>query len=163
MGQAFTEYIQRYPTDQLPKTGGLNATILVLTPLETLLGGLKAARLDTGEPISPAQARKLACQAGIIPAVLNGSSQVLDQGRNARYFTEPQRIAKTAETGGRCQVDGCDRPGTHAHHQKRWADGGTTNLDDLIMICPWHHTRAHDTRYDMTQLPTGKYAFHRRT
>ena len=52
---------------------------------------------------------------------------------------------------------------THLHHRVRWADGGQTNRDDLIMICPPHHSRAHDQRYDMTQLPTGKYAFHRRT
>ena len=31
------------------------------------------------------------------------------------------------------------------------------------MICPWHHARAHDQRYDLTRLPTGKYTFHRRT
>ena len=31
------------------------------------------------------------------------------------------------------------------------------------MICPPHHSRAHDTRYKMTRLPTGKYGFHRRT
>ena len=49
------------------------------------------------------------------------------------------------------------------HHNKRWADGGQTNRDDLITICPWHHSRAHDHRYDMTRLPTGKYTFHRRT
>ena len=52
---------------------------------------------------------------------------------------------------------------THLHHRVRWADGGQTNRDDLIMICPPHHSRAHDQRYDMTQLPTGKYTFHRRT
>jgi hypothetical protein len=163
MGQAFTEYVQRYPVDQLPKTGGLSATVLVLTPLETLMGGLKAAHLDTGEPIAPGTARRLACEAGIIPTVLGGNSEPLDQGRNARYFTQTQRIAKTAETGGRCQIERCDRPGSHAHHKRRWVDGGTTNLDDLIMICPWHHARAHDSRYEMTQLPTGKYGFNRRT
>jgi hypothetical protein len=52
---------------------------------------------------------------------------------------------------------------THTHHKKRWVDGGTTNLADLIMICPGHHARAHDHRYEMKQLPTGKYTFHRRT
>jgi hypothetical protein len=31
------------------------------------------------------------------------------------------------------------------------------------MICPPHHTTAHDPRYQMTQLPTGKYTFNRRT
>ena len=85
-------------------------------------------------------------------------------GRKQRYATEAQRIAKTIEAGG-CEVEGCDAPPgmTHLHHLVRWADGGKTNLDTMIMICPCHHTRAHDTRYQMTRLPTGKIAFHRRT
>jgi hypothetical protein len=52
---------------------------------------------------------------------------------------------------------------THTHHQKRWADGGKTNLRDLISLCPCHHSKAHDQRYHLDQLPTGKYTFHRRT
>ncbi len=163
LGQAFTELIRRYPTKRLPKTGGLNATVVVLMPLDTLMGGLKAAHLDTGETISPSQARRLACEAGIIPAVLNGKSQVLDLGRKKRFYTEAQRIAKTIEAGG-CEAEGCDEPPgrTHMHHPERWADGGETNRD-AIMLCPPHHTRAHDTRYQMTGAPTGKIAFHRRT
>ena len=51
---------------------------------------------------------------------------------------------------------------THMHHPVRWADGGETNRDG-IMICPCHHSRAHDTRYEMKRLPTGKFTFHRRT
>ena len=133
-------------------------------PLDTLMGELKAAHLDTGETISPGQARRLACEAGIIPAVLGGNSQVLDLGRTKRFATEAQRIAKTIEAGG-CEIEGCDWPPgmCHLHHPIRWADGGQTNRDDHIMICPCHHTRAHDPRYTMTRLPTGKYTFHRRT
>ena len=67
--------IQRYPAKRLPQAGGLNATVVVLMPLETLMGGLKAAQLDTGETISPGQARRLACEARIIPAVLGGNSR----------------------------------------------------------------------------------------
>ena len=68
MGRAFGEYVTRYPADQLPKAGGLNATLIVTVTLDSLLGGLKAAQLDTGQTISAALARKLACEAGIIPA-----------------------------------------------------------------------------------------------
>ena len=163
LGQAFTELIQRYPTKKLPKAGGLNATVVVLMDLDTLMGGLKAARLDTGESISPGAARRLACEAGIIPAVLGGKSQVLDLGRKKRFYSEAQRIAKTIEAGG-CEVEGCDAPPgtTHLHHPERWADGGETNRDG-IMICPPHHARAHDTRYKMSRQPNGKIAFHRRT
>ena len=164
LGQAFTELIQRYPAKKLPKAGGLNATVVVLMQLDTLMGGLKAAHLDTGETISPGAARRLACEAGIIPAVLNTKSQVLDLGRKNRYATEAQRIAKTIEAGG-CEIDGCDAPPgmTHMHHLIRWVDGGTTNRATMIMICPCHHARAHDQRYHLTKLPTGKYSFHRRT
>src|SRR6185312_5260055 len=146
-----------------PKAGGLNATVVVLMSLDTLLGGLKAAKLDTGEPISPGAARRLACEAGIIPAVLGGTSQVLDLGRKRRFHTEAQRIAKTIEAGG-CEVEGCDAPPgrTHLHHPTRWVDGGKTNRD-AIMICPYHHARAHDTRYEFKRLPTGTYDFTRRT
>ena len=164
LGQALYEYISRYPVTKLPKTGGVSATIVATMTLDTLMGGLKAAHLDTGQVISPGQARRLACEAKIIPAVLNGPSQVLDLGRANRFATEAQRIAKTIQARG-CQIDGCDCPPgmTHLHHLKRWADGGTTNLDDLVMICPRHHSRAHDTRYEMRQLPTGKFTFDRRT
>ena len=163
LGHAFVELIQGYPAKRLPKAGGLNATAVVLIPIETLMGGLQAAHLDTGETISPGAARRLACESRIIPAVLGGKSQVLDLGRAKRFASEAQRIVKTIEAGG-CEVEGCDAPPgiTHLHHRVRWADGGKTNRNDLIMICPPHHSRAHDQRYTMTTLPTGRIAFHRR-
>jgi hypothetical protein len=132
-------------------------------PLETMMGGLKAAKLDTGEEISPGAARRLACEARIIPAVLGSKSQVLDQGRATRFHTEVQRVTKIAEASG-CEVDGCDWPPglCHLHQPIRWADGGGTDRDG-IMICPPHHARAHDPRYQMKKLPTGKFTFHRRT
>ena len=89
LGRAFTELIQRYPTNRLPKAGGVNATVVVTMTLESLLGGLKAAQLDTGQTISAVPARRLACEAGIIPAVLGGQSQVLDLGRKRRFHTGP--------------------------------------------------------------------------
>ena len=52
MGLAFQEYLETYPADALPKAGGVNATVVVTMTLETLLGGLKAAQLDTGEKIT---------------------------------------------------------------------------------------------------------------
>ena len=81
LGHAFVELIQRYPAKRLPKAGGLNATAVVLIPTRDPDGRPQAAHLDTGETISPGAARRLACEARIIPAVLGGKSQVLDLGR----------------------------------------------------------------------------------
>jgi len=163
MGQAFCELITRYPAKHLPKLGSLNATLLVLISEDSLMGRLEqAGTLDTGEMISPALARKLACEAGIIPAVLGGDSMPLDVGRKKRLHPEHQRIAILIRDQG-CRADGCDRrTGLHAHHQTRWADGGETNVEDGISLCPWHHHRAHDTNYVMTESTSGTVAFHRR-
>ncbi|MGZ4449285.1 MAG: DUF222 domain-containing protein [Nocardioides sp.] len=163
MGRAFVEMIERYPTDKIPAAGGVNATVVVTMDLSTLLGADRAATLDTGERITAGQARRLACEAGIIPAVLGGTSQVLDLGRKRRYFTESQRIALAVEQEG-CTADGCDWPPglCHAHHDIRWTDGGPTDKRHGRLLCPKHHARAHDPAYTLAKLPGGQVAFTRR-
>ena len=87
LGHAFCEYVTRYPADRLPQAGGVDATIVVTMTLENLLGDSQApAVLDTGDPITADQARKLACEAGIIPMVLSGKSKILDLGRRKRLY-----------------------------------------------------------------------------
>ncbi|WP_366519831.1 hypothetical protein [Nocardioides sp.] len=66
--------------------------------LATLTGGLKAASIDTGTRISAGQARRLACEAGIIPAVLGGKSEVLDLGRTRRLHAGPRSFRNAART-----------------------------------------------------------------
>ncbi len=153
MGSAFQEYIESYPAAALPKAGGVNATVVVTMTLEALLGGLKAAQLDTGENITAGEARRLACQAGVIPAVLDGQSKVLDLGRKRRFHSEAQRIALGIEQGG-CTAGGCERPPglCHVHHDEPWSRGGPTNLTTGRLLCPRHHALAHRTT-----------DFHRRT
>ena len=163
MGLAFAEYVRRYPADKLPTAGGVNATVVVTMTLETLLGGLKAAQLDTGTPISPGLARKLACEAGVIPVVLGGKSEVLDVGRRRRFHTKAQRIALAVRDKG-CVAQGCERPGSwcHAHHLIPWSQGGGTSVKNGILLCPRHHTLAHHQDYELTHHPEGKIAFTRR-
>ncbi|MGB0100771.1 MAG: DUF222 domain-containing protein [Nocardioides sp.] len=164
MGQALCELIERYPASKLPLTGGVNATVVVTVDVDVLLGRLEQAGiLDTGEAISPGMARRLACEAGIIPAVLDGASQPLDLGRRRRLFTDHQRTAIQLRDRG-CRAEGCDRTaGLHAHHRTRWTDGGPTDLDNAVSLCHWHHARAHDTHYVTTYHANGEVAFHRRT
>jgi len=164
MGLAFCEYIESRCSDTVGKSGGLPATVVVTMSLQALLGGLAAASLDTGGRISAGEARRLACRAGIIPAVLGGASQVLDLGRKRRFHTEPQRIALALRDGG-CTAEGCDGPSglCHAHHDQHWAHGGPTDVATGRLLCPRHHTLAHDARYTMSTGPPGKVRFTRRT
>ena len=124
LGQAFVEYVERYPLDRLPDAGGLAATVVVTMPLETLHGGLKACALDTGEHLSPGAARRLLCEAGVIPAVLGGDSQVLDLGRTRRFHTAAQRLAISLRHHG-CAARDCDWPPglCHLHHPEALGQG----------------------------------------
>ena len=165
LGLGFMELIENLDPDRLPSAGGVNASVVVLLDYETLIGGLKAAQLDTGTRISPGLARRLACRAGIIPAVLGGDSEVLDLGRKRRFHTKAQRIAMAVNQRFQCAAEGCDRPAsmTHAHHIRAWTDGGNTSVANGLLVCWHHHNRAHDTIYDMHRMPNGQVRFHRRT
>jgi hypothetical protein len=168
LGEAFCRLLERVPADRLPLSGGMSATVVVLLDYDRLVSGLGTAVLDTGQPISAALARQMACEAGIIPAVwrraLGSPSVVLDLGRRTRLHTEPQRTALTIRDRG-CTTVGCDRPAAwcHAHHDQRWSEGGPTNLANGRLLCAFHHGKAHSPHYDTTHLPTGQIAFHRRT
>ncbi|MDN4175693.1 DUF222 domain-containing protein [Nocardioides sp. SOB77] len=87
MGDAFCELLERMPADKLPQLGGLNATVVVTMDLGSLLGGLASGVLDGGGVISAATARRLACEAGLVPAVLGSKSELLDLGRRSRLFS----------------------------------------------------------------------------
>jgi hypothetical protein len=164
LGLGFCQFLERFPAGRLGKAGGVNASVVVLIELDKLLSGLGTARLDTGLRISATEALRLACEAGIIPAVLGGKSQVLHLGRRRRFHNKAQRIAMMIRDGG-CTTEGCDRPQAwcHAHHETPWEEGGVTSVDNGRLLCPYHHGKAHDRLYDMTRLPNGKVRFHRRT
>ncbi|WP_309504692.1 MULTISPECIES: HNH endonuclease signature motif containing protein [Nocardioides] len=164
MGQAFCTLIERYPVTQLPKLGGLNATLVVTITEDSLMGRVQQAGvLDTGDRISPGMARRLLCEAGVIPVVLGGDSMPIDVGRERRFHPKYHRVAILTRDQG-CRAEGCDRRlGLHTHHETRWADGGTTTVDQGISLCSWHHARIHDSAYEARTQPTGKVTFHRRT
>ncbi len=164
LGEAFCTYLETRPVNSIGKAGGIAATVVVTMTLESLMGGLAAASLDAGERISAGEARRLACEAGIIPAVLGGASDVLDIGRKRRYHSEPQRIALALRDAG-CTTIGCDRPPAmcHAHHDIPWSRGGPTDLKTGRLLCPRHHTLAHHADYRTRHLPGGKVQFTRRT
>jgi hypothetical protein len=165
MGLAFVDYVETRPRAAAPKAGGLAATVVVTMELETLLGGLRAASLDTGGRISAGEARRLACRAGIIPVVLGGPSAPLDVGRSRRFHTEAQRVAMGIRDGG-CTAHGCDAPPgmTEAHHDEvPWSRGGGTSVEKGRLLCPPHHRRIHDPAFQHHLDKHGKVRFTRRT
>lgn len=164
MGEAFIEYVERYPIDANPQTAGVSATVVVTVTLDQLLGEHATALLDDGSRMSAAQARRLACEAGIVPVVLGAHGQPLDLGRARRLFSKAQRIALGLRDGG-CTAKGCETTasGCHAHHDDPWSRGGATDLANGRLLCPRHHRLAHDSRYAMTIHADNKVGFVMRT
>ena len=165
-GIALTQLTESVCAEDLPRSGGCGATVVVTMTLEQLLADLDAAgvcTLDTGGRISAAEARRLACSAGIIPMVLGDRSQVLDLGRKRRLHTEAMRIAMGVRDRG-CTAEHCETPPglCHAHHDTPWSRGGHTNIDTGRLLCHHHHRRLHDPRFEATRLANGKVRIHRR-
>lgn len=163
LAQAFCTMLERMPKGVLPVHGGDAATLLVTIDQASLEKGVGAARLSTGGVLSVGETRRLACNAGIIPMVLGGDSQPLDVGRKRRFYQPAQRKAM-AVRDRECRAAGCDVPAAwcEAHHLRPWSAGGKTDLADGLLLCGFHHHRAHDRRYDQTRLPNGDVRFHRR-
>ena len=74
-GEAFVALLENIPTSALPRHGGTATTVTVILDYDTLVSGVGVATTSTGEPITAGQARRLACQAGILPVVLGGKSR----------------------------------------------------------------------------------------
>ncbi len=140
LGRGLCELIERFPAERMPASGGLNATVVVTLSLEQLRADLGAAALDTGGSISAGEARRLACAAGIIPAVLDGRSMPVDLGREQRLHNRYQRIALGLRQRT-CAEEHCDRPAAwaEAHHKHPWARGGSTSVENGELLCSWHH------------------------
>ncbi|MEU8424065.1 DUF222 domain-containing protein [Micromonospora sp. NPDC048835] len=131
-------------TGQLPDNGGDRPQLVVTVSLGDLVNGVRAGTLETGTRLTPGAVRRLACDAGVLPAVLGGNSQVLDVGRQRRLFTGPLRRALVLRDGG-CAFPGCDRPPRwcDGHHVRHWADGGATQLGNAVLLCGYHHRFIH--------------------
>jgi len=152
---------------ELPDNGGDRPQIVVTMDIDVLRtrmspaavgpATLGLATLDDGGLLGGATARRLACDAGIIPAVLGGSGQVLDVGRERRLIAGPLRRALVLRDRG-CAFPACDRPPRwcDGHHVVHWADGGSTSLDNGVLLCGHHHRLIHHSDWQVRINPEDK-------
>lgn len=168
LAMGFCHLMETLDPTRLPIHGGDATHVIVTIGLDQLRNPDAAADHGLGQDsrrISASQARRLACTAKLIPAVLGGDSEVLDLGRSQRLFSRAQRRAM-AIRDQQCRAEDCTIPATWCeahHHGVPWAAGGQTDLDDGVLLCSWHHHRAHDDRYLHQLLPNGDIRYARRT
>jgi hypothetical protein len=138
-------------------TGSCRSDVVVHIDLETLTNGLSASsthRTAFGADLPVETIRRIACDANIIPLVLNGAGVPLDIGRGQRLASAAQRRALEA-THDTCAFDGC-AVAFHAcqiHHIEYWERGGPTDLDNMVPLCSRHHHAAHEGGWTLTLKP----------
>lgn len=110
---------------------------------------------ESGTPVPLSTARRLCCEAEIVPVVVGGRGEALAVGRTARTANRAQRRALAAMHRScahpDCTVafDDC-----RIHHVNRWwGDGGSTDLDNLIPLCEQHHHLVHEGGWQLKMLP----------
>ncbi|MBB2988481.1 HNH endonuclease signature motif containing protein [Terracoccus luteus] len=139
-------------SDRAPTTD--KAKVVVFVDHDTLDGAVRGTAVTaTGDVLTPAAARRLACDGAIVPVVLGSRSEPLDVGRRHRLVTPALRLALTVRDR-MCSFPGSSRPPSwcDAHHVVPWHRGGSTSLQNMALLCPSHHTYVH--RYDLTATVT---------
>ncbi|QJY48315.1 HNH endonuclease signature motif containing protein [Pseudonocardia broussonetiae] len=103
------------------------------------------AAIVGGPEIAAATAERLACDARAQVLLRDTRHNRLYLGRRRRLASPAQIAALTVRDGGRCRFAGCaqDRH-LHAHHVVHWLRAGRTDLDNLVLLCGFHHTLVHE-------------------
>ncbi|MEP7034164.1 MAG: DUF222 domain-containing protein [Actinomycetota bacterium] len=154
-GDALVEICRRAAAAGGPTPGTPKTAVWVSVALTDLQSGCGAGSTLTGQLLGIQTIRRLACDAMIIPVVLGGGSEILDVGRARRLFTPGLLAAMRLRDKG-CTIPGCTAPPQWAdgHHIIHWVDGGKTSLLNGALLCPRHHTIAHQRGWTATATAT---------
>jgi hypothetical protein len=163
--------LTRGPDDEIVQRGQAQ----VIVHLDAATG---AAQIRGGPAVPAPTAERLACDARVQALLDDRVGNRLYLGRSRRLATPAQIAALTSRDAEICQFPGCAHTRhLHAHHLVPWWVGGRTDVDNLILVCSYHHGVIHDHGYrihrlgdrwqfqrpDGTPIPTGGPALSGRT
>ena len=124
-----------------PSVGGVPTSVIVTIGLEELLAKAGLAETSDGSHLSVDQLLRIADEAEIWPTIINQNGVPLALGRSQRLASPGQTMALITRDGG-CSFPGCTHPPSccDRHHIRDWILGGLTDLDNLTLLCRYHHT-----------------------
>ncbi len=136
--EAFMRLVQAgWDAEAARRPHGQHTTVVVHVDVEQ-----RAAALHLGPLLTDAERRYLTCDA-TCEVWFERHGEVIGAGRATRLIN--RRLRRALEYRHRmCAVPGCGATrGLHAHHIRHWEDGGPTELDNLVLVCPYHHRLHH--------------------
>lgn len=142
----------RIANDQDPD----RATVVVHAPLSALAGTACAGcEIELGPAIDAETALRMACDARLEVVLHNELGKIVGIGRKERKVPRWLLRALRYRDGG-CTFPGCEaKRFLHAHHIVHWARGGPTDLDNLTLVCTFHHKLVHEYGWQVELRPDG--------
>jgi hypothetical protein len=124
-------------------------------PAGTVQPAQATCHIDGVGSIETATAQKLACDSRLLGALIDTHGKVLALGRTRRLVSKAQRRALMIRDK-MCRYLGCHQTRhLKAHHVLPWMLGGRTDLDNLVLLCQWHHTAVHEGGVTMSKDGAG--------
>jgi len=122
--------------------------VVLTIPASSLRAGATLDPVEVGEMgesfLSSETARRLSCDAGLVDVVEDEHGTPLSVGRRRRTISGALKRA-LHKRDGMCGYPGCtNRLFLEGHHIQHWADGGETSLQNMALLCSFHHRYVHE-------------------
>lgn len=105
--------------------------------------------------------RRISCDGSVVTVSENDQGVPLNVGRKRRTIPAAIKRALWARDKG-CSFPGCNHTRyIDAHHIQHWAKGGTTSLDNLMLLCARHHRLVHEGGFVISKDHNGRLFFKR--
>ena len=119
--------------------------------------GVLSASLDDGTRVSAETFRRVACDCGLVAVAGDGAQ--LNIGRRARSIPPAIRRALALRDRG-CRFPGCTHTRfLHGHHIQHWLAGGETSVNNLALLCTFHHHLVHEGGWTVARGLDGELTF----
>jgi hypothetical protein len=137
------------------------STIVVHAPLETVMSGRGSAEVEGGGIVDGEIARRLLC-AGRVQSVVEDDSGNAVCVASVHREPPPWMMRQLRYRDRECRFPGCGaRRFVIGHHIRWWADGGSTRLDNLMLVCGFHHKLVHEHGWTVKREPAGEFTWFR--
>jgi hypothetical protein len=135
------------------------ATAVVHARLDALIRGAGGAEIEDGPVVHPETVRCLLCNARVETVVEDPNGDAVALGRRRRE-PSPWMVRQIRYRDRECRFPGCGaRAFTEAHHVRFWRHGGRTDLDNLVLICSFHHLLVHEHGWWLVRRHDGDVAW----
>ncbi len=132
------------------------ATVVVHAELDALLDPDANALIENGPVIGGTTLHRLLCNARMQLVVERPDGTVHGIGHVTRE-PAPWMMRQLRHRDGTCRFPGCDaRRFTQAHHVEWWSRGGETSLDNLVLVCAFHHRLVHEHGWGLARDDDGE-------